>query len=510
MRTPMCLVLVLGFAVAAEAGDIPADLAQAAIVNYPDWLRCKIMWGDPHVNPDVPLSEDATRGWIQASTAKLAAAGPLLAVVVYSRDRLSPEGKVFLNQGDGWRPAAFQGTTSYVLSFGSSTANPDVDVVFNDLDHDGTVEVVIYWRTRESKHGRHPAGVVVLAFRSGGLVPLTPVEFRPPTPGNRERDCPVEEGSLAPAPSMWSDSGVGFVDLDGNDSLALLIYPDRKDVIDPDNGVRYTVPSTGTRVYRLTNGVYSFQYETPVGISGTPPIAAAIKPLSVPINELRAVGESARAANGGAPGGGVAVGNSDDSRAVTLFIMPPASLTLDDLDWNSAGLGDFKVTSTADLGTKPAPRPPDADVPGWQPWQNAGQPVFIEDVAAKEVGAFKQDDKDPVIYVGLTARLRCATPYREVRFSKKALFSWAWEQWQKGAGDQKLKGCLPEGNHQRCFTPLHIPVKANLTGNHGFAMGEAILWVETKEAAASSAGAPGTATAVRPTPGPTPEVKRNQ
>jgi hypothetical protein len=73
------------------------------------------------------------------------------------------------------------------------------------------------------------------------------------------------------------------------------------------------------------------------------------------------------------------------------------------------------------------------------------------------------------------------TPFRELRFSKKAVFTWLWDRWQKGAANTALKSCLPEGSHQRCFTPIDLPIKVNLKNGHGFALGAAQLWVETTE-----------------------------
>ncbi len=471
------------------------------MAHYPTDLLCDIALGQHGVDPAVPITDDVQQGWLAARIGRFTPAGNDYAIVSYTRRSISggppphvgplAELKIFTLDGTDWRLAPIAGASDYDAIGGSlgGAVNLDKDIVFTDVDGDGVNELVIYGHTPTKYRGAGEA-VIVLALRNGVLTPLTAITIAPgyALPG-KPAPCQSITPEIGPADAFTSDTGVGFVDVDGDGINELLIYPnlggDRPEG-DMQHGRYYDVPTTGTRVYKLVNGVYTFQYETPIGTSGMPPIGAAMKPASVSVDELQGVA--------GGEGGG-----ADD--AVALYVMPPQGVTLDAVDWPSLRTADFKIAATADRGVSPAPH---STSEGMMPFPSAfgGQVVLLEELADTDQGQFRQSEKDPVVYLGLKGRLHFTTPYREVRFSKKALFGWASQQWQKGAGDQSLKGCLPEGDHQRCFTPLHIPVKANLTGNRGFAMGEAILWIETKEPVPTAA----TATA-RTAPSPTPALK---
>lgn len=502
------LLIAMGITVAG-ADNIPPALASTALDQYPQSLRCQIAYATSRglpldVDPAVPITEDIQRGWLQAKIGTLSASGQQVAVVVYKRYGFNSVFdhhefvRIFVLDGTQWVSPPLEGKTPWVIESDAvyvvdPSRNPDArprppGVVFSDVDGDGVKEILLYGFT--PGNFRKWESIIVLALRNGALVALTglDVAMEPGSPRG-PAECRAAEATFAPRDQFVSENGAGFIDMDSDGINELLIYPklggDRPEG-DMQHGRYYDVPTTGTRVYKLVNGVYTFQYETPVGTSGMPPIGAAMKPAWVTVDELQS------AAGGG--GGG-------KDEAISLYLMPPEKLALDAVGWASLRIGDFKIAATADRGVSLAPHSATEQTP-WLPMGFGGQPMLLEELAGNDQGQFQQSDNDPVVYIGLKGRLHMTTAYRQQQFSKKALFAWAWQQWQAGAGDQTLKGCMPQGNHQRCFTPLHIPVKVNLTSSHGFAMGEAMLWVETKEPAVPSAAPPGTAV---PTAAPSPK-----
>ena len=496
-RAVLLALLAIVTSSIALADPMPPALVQAALQHYPNDLLCDIALGGGAVDPSIPITEDVKQGWLDATIGRFTPGGHDYAIVRYSRRSMSggppphqdpfPELKIFVSDGTNWDVAPIAGASDYSC-IGNGDVDLSKDVLFKDVNGDGVNELVLYGHDIK-QFCCNPENVIVFALRAGVLVPLTGITITPNTPlPNWPSVCQYTTPDVGPSDAFVSDTGVGFVDMDGDGVDELLIYPnlggDRPEG-DAQHGRYFDVPTTGTRVYKLVNGVYTFQYETPVGTSGTPPIGAAMKPASVTVSELEAAGNG----QGGGP-----------DEAVTLYVMPPQKVAMDGVDWSTLRIGEFTIAATSDRGVFPAPHSTSEAMTVF-PSSFGGQVVLLEDLAAKDQGQFQQSEKDPVVYVGVTGRLHFTTPYRALTFSKRALFAWAWGRWQAGAGDATLKACLPQGNHQRCFTPLHIPVKVNLIGGHGFAMGEAMLWVETDEAAASSGA---TAVTALPTATPSP------
>ncbi len=476
--TCMALLAVTGYSAVATADDMPPGLVQAALENYPLTVLCEIERRNPDASPDVPLSEDVARGWLTAQIGTLTPGGQPIAVVLYKRAPIEWGLKLFGLNGNRWDLVAVDGRSSYELVLcGGGDAHNHVDVSFEDLAHDGTKEIVITFRPLGGHLPYpefHPAEVMVIGERAGALVSMTGVTFTPVHYGRFRgkggQHCDATDLWIEPDDAFESDTDLGFADIDGDGVQELLLYG---------------VGTQGTRVYKLVNGAYTFQYETPPGISGMPPMGAAMKPASVTLDELQGVRNPTPGANPG--------------EAVALYIMPPYKLTLDDVDWTTLRIGDFTIAATADRGVQPAPYSTGSNPP-WIPFGYMGKMVLLEELKTPLQGAFPQDDKDPVIYMAATGRLHMVFPYRDLRFSKKDVFTWLLAQWQKGGGDKSIKDCHPTNlNDQICFTPMHLPIKANLKvvpGQRIFAMGEAVLWVQTREALPS------------PTPPPTPTPAR--
>ncbi len=453
------------------ATPIPPALVQAAMERYPHWLSCMIAKGDPDANADVPLGEEEARGWLYAVIDRLEPGGHSFAVVSYLRVLGNSFQRIFVQDGEGWDPAPVAGYEDCEIrhfEFDTSV-KPDEDVLFRDVDGDGVKEISLYAKMMNpnNRTGYVPEAVMVLKLSNGSLQPMTEINTGRATGMDGPPACQYDQMTIGPRGTFSSDTGVGFLDVDSDGVDELLVYPDlggARPPEDPRSNNVYDVPTTGTRVFKMLDGKYALQYETPIGTAGMPPVGAATKPASVPTAELEATAK---------PGG-------KDS-ALTLYLMPPQGCTMDDVDWPTLRVADLHVAATADKGVMAAPHT--TSDTQWTRMRFAGQRLLLERLMGDDLGRFQQFDKDPLIYPTFSGRLHMTTPFREIRFSKKAVFSWLWQRWQAGAGDSERKVCLTEGNHQRCYTPISLPIRVNLKANHGFAMGEALLWIETKEGA---------------------------
>lgn len=476
-------------------------------VAIPDSLKPLIMQYYPQVYIDetgnghflecegsTPIQDDLTNGRIQCWEHELSANGPDIYIVTYCRC----EGLY----GTRLRIFSRDSAGGFHYSWG---ANPDVgagtywDPHFADLDKDGTDELVLYWGDDQQNTGAYTTGgVLVLAYRNGALVPITPYS---PQNGSVIIPGPPAPGSTDVYTCTCSDTDVGFVDIDGDGILELLVYPEWANT--PDNTDRVWV--SGTEVWKLVNGVYKFQYETPIGTS-TPSggvIGAAIKPASIPLSEMEGAGAAHSAADSKGQGGG-------NDRAITLYVMPPSGYTLNDVDWTSLRIADFSEAATADEGVDPAPYNSSAPPPSMMPVNRLGQTMLQEDLPNPDM-AFTQKDKDPVYYIGPSGKLHFTTPYHLFGFSKTALLPWLYAQWQSGASASSLTTCVSPGanasgnskvapgkqgvaatktesqGNSHCFTPITIPIRVNLTNNRGPAFGEARIWIEAQAKPASAA-----------------------
>jgi hypothetical protein len=456
----------------SSATDIPAPLIDAALANYPSSLRCSIADGTA-TEPAVPISEEVARGWLSAEIGSVSPSGSRVAVVLYAREACDTVAKVFVEEAGAWRLLPLAGSSTYQLRVechGLLRSEPDT--TFADVDGDGLAEIIINAPQRTPSNwpgSAYRTSIQILALRAGILTQMSRSdveEVAAVLDQPRPYFCPYSYANIRPTKEFTSDTGVGFMNLDDDSALELLLYPDLKEEL--DEGGKYPsvwVPSTGTRVYKLVNGVYAFQYETPIGSMGMPAIGAAMSPAAVPASELEGVAKG--------KGGG-------SDQALAFYVMPPAKLSLDDIDWPTLRVGDFAIAATADRGVTAAPHAERGDPIGTA-WGQMGQLMLLEDLPDKDWGKFKQDGKDPVIYGAARGALHMTTPFRELRFSKKAVFSWLWPRWQEKLYSADAKECRPQGSHQRCFTPLTLPIKASLKGRPGFALGQAQLWIETKE-----------------------------
>lgn len=443
--------------VGANYGQLPETLKALVRQYYPPLEAQHLLkYTDPSILDQIVYQDNQLSWWEHV----LSPNGPDLTLVAYCGVGLGASFRVFSKDS--------QGTYHYFWGANPelAVAGEDLQVLFQDIDKNGVDEVLIYSGRRGHGAGAvNHSGIWVLAYNGGTLVPIVPHET-------------IQTGGITTYLSldeMESTEDVGFLDLDGDGIAELLIYPSfersTEEIITPDGGesIAHGHWLNGTRVYKLVNGMYTFQYETPVGTSTFAPVGAAMKPASVPLAELQ-----------GAGGGNVQKSGGGDD-ALTLQVMPPGGYSLEDVDWPSLRVGDFAISSTRDAGASPAPYPPPTYPQEWMPTNRMGQNVLLEDLAAREQGEFAQKNGDPTIYIGVRGRVHMTTPYRELRFSKKAVFAWLWQQWHKGAANMELKGCLPQGNHRVCFTPLTLPIRVTLKNNKGFALGAATLWIETKE-----------------------------
>ncbi|MGA9751279.1 MAG: hypothetical protein WBS54_05795 [Acidobacteriota bacterium] len=490
---------------------IPDGLKPLIMQYYPQAFISGPGASDYACHPEIPIQDDLTNGRIQCWEQELSSNGPDIYVVTYSRcgETLL---RIFLRDSSG----------TFHYSWG---ANPDVfagnlwDPHFEDVEKDGMKDILLYWEDDTFNTGASvDQGVLVLAYRSGAIVPITP--YNPQT-GVVSLDGPPGPGATGNGTCTCSNSGVGFVDLDGNGIPELLVYPDWDNT--PDNTDRVWVD--GTQVWKLVNGVYQFQYETPIGTS-TPSggvIGAAIKPASIPLGELQGAGGNT-SVKGKNPGGG-------NDQAITLYVMPPSGFTLDDVDWTSLRIADFTQAPTADEGVDPAPYSATSPPATMMPVSRFGQTMLQEDLSKSDM-SFTQQDADPVYYIGPSGRLHFTTPYHVFGFSKTLLLPWLYQQWQNGASSSPLTTCVSPGQssssakkgettagsqarpaskaapakpagtkgpaakaqpesqgNPHCFAPITIPIRVNLTNNRGPALGEARIWIDTGAQGSSSAAA---------------------
>ncbi|MGC8724367.1 MAG: FG-GAP repeat domain-containing protein [Acidobacteriota bacterium] len=519
----VALALGLGMTVLAQTsgtGQLFYNQSIPGNTVIPDGLKSLIMqyypqaftsgWGssDYACHPEIPIQDDLTNGRIQCWEQELSSSGPDVYVVTYSRcgETLL---RIFVKDASG----------TYHYLWG---ANPDVfggtlwDPHFEDVENDGMKDILLYWEDDSYNTGATVnQGVLVLAYRNGAIVPITPYNpqngaawvMGPPAPGNTDAyTC------------TCSDSGVGFVDIDGDGIPELLVYPDYGPA-----GNRVWLG--GTEVWKLVNGVYQFQYETPIGTT-TPSggvIGAAIKPASIPLGELQGAGGNT-SVKGKSQGGG-------NDQAITLYVMPPSGFTLDDVDWTSLRIADFTQAPTADEGVTPAPYSATSPPATMMPVSRFGQTMLQEDLSKPDM-SFTQQDADPVYTIGPSGRLHFTTPYHVFGFSKTLLLPWLYQQWQNGASSSPLTTCVSPGQssssarkggtkagsqtppaskaapakpagtkgpatkaqpesqgNPHCFAPITIPIRVNLTNNRGPALGEARIWIDTGAQGSSSAAA---------------------
>jgi hypothetical protein len=490
---------------------IPDGLKPLIMQYYPQAYINSPWAADYDCHPDIPIQDDLTNGRIQCWEQELSSSGPDIYVVTYSRcgETLL---RIFLKDSSG--------TFHYVWG-----ANPDVfggtlwDPHFEDVENDGRKDILLYWEDDSYNTGAIVnQGVLVLAYRNGAIVPITPYN---PQNGAAWVPGPPASGVKDDSTCTCSDSGVGFVDIDGDGIPELLVYPEYGPA-----GNRVWL--SGTEVWKLVNGVYQFQYETPIGTS-TPSggvVGAAIKPASIPLGELQGAG-------GNAPVKGKSQGGGSD-QAITLYVMPPSGYTLADVDWTSLRIADFTQVPTADEGVDPAPYSATSPPTTMMPVSRFGQTLLQEDLSKPDM-SFAQQDTDPVYYIGPSGRLHFTTPYHVFGFSKKLLLPWLYQQWQNGASNSPLTTCVSPGQsspskaastaaaatkegqaqaqpesqgNPHCFTPITIPIRVNLTNNRGPALGEARIWIDTgsQPSSAGTSGktqaSPATGKPASPSPSP--------
>lgn len=466
---------------------IPEGLKPLIMQYYPQDYINGIAKGFYDCHPDIPIQDDLTNGRIQCWEQELSANGPDIYIVTYSRCGAHYETRLRIFVKDA------SGNFHYLWG-----ANPDVtggtlwDPHFDDIDGDSVKEILLYWEDDSfNTGGIVTKGVLVLAYRNGAIVPITPYDTKWGVVFDPADALP---GMRSKYTCTCSDTGVGFVDLDGDGIPELLVYPQWTNTADRTDRVWVT----GTQVWKLVNGIYQFQYETPVGTT-TPSggvVGAAIKPASIPLGELESASQGTKGAK--AKGGG-------NDRAITLYVMPPSGYTLDDVDWSTLRIGDFTMAPTADEGADPAPYNAASPPPTMMPVSRFGQTMLQEDLSKPDM-AFPQKDADPVFYIGPKGCLHMTTPYHVFGFSKSGLLPWLYEQWQSGASDSPLTTCVSPGagtsaktqskpsdsgkareadaktasqGNQHCFTPVTIPIRVDLTNNRGPALGEARIWIDT-------------------------------
>ena len=525
VHSTLLVVLVLGLGLPALAqtsgtGQLEYNQHIPGNIAIPDGLKPLIMQYYPqdyingiakgYVDCDgnIPVQDDLTNGRIQCWEQELSANGPEIYVVTYSRcgATFSTRLRIFSKDSSG----------AFHYLWGT---NPDVDAGtlwdphFEDVENNGVKDILLYWKDESFNTAAiTTSGVLVLAYRNGGIVPLTPYN---PQNGSMYIPGPPAPGLKDDSTCTCSDTDVGFVDIDGDGVPELLVYPnygeDPNDMSFPMSSGDWTnIWLGGTQVWKLVNGVYQFQYETPIGTT-TPSggvIGAAIKPASIPLGELQGAGGNA-SVKGKSPGGG-------SDQAITLYLMPPSGFALDDVDWTSLRIADFTQAPTADEGVDPAPYSAVSPPATMMPVSRFGQTMLQEDLSKPDL-SFTQQDADPVYYIGPSGRLHFTTPYHVFGFSKTLLLPWLYAQWQNGASSSPLTTCVSPGQsapsktasaaaatkkgqakappesqgNPHCFAPITIPIRVNLTNNRGPALGEARIWIDMGSQG-SAAAAPAT------------------
>ncbi len=492
----LLIVPAAGSWLSAGEQDIPPALRTAILASYPADLFC---WEESerqngHEIP--PIDEHFARGWIQVLLRGGPQFGGQIAVVTYlPASSADPDADVlvFRENGDNWTRVQILGHPEALIGAGSRGQ----DIAFEDVDGDGTAEIVMRYHRPFTTMPGDPGDIVVWKIDAEGLRPLTGVTvnavsasyrvsdgYADPFPESEPAQCSGRVTTIFPDESTWSScTGIWLKDLDGDGKLELILGPDQDRLPDPDlppgEGAEFWQDVTGTRVYALRDGVYRKVGETQVWQQLEPEVAAALNPASIPQEELLLAGERVQGAGSGK------VTRAQDVRAgtVTLYCIAPDGYDPKAVVWSS-----LKVT-----GSDPAIRPVDGGVDhpapydalvtpkGWLPTVHAQQLVYLEMARETRPDDFSMTDDDPVIMMGPGGRLHFSSPYRILRLDRQAVLGWLAERWRAGRADHELKSCFTKDGREQCYTPIWLPFSVRLNVSLGpypiVAHGVAPLWV---------------------------------
>lgn len=521
IRLCLFLLMIIASSTWLHAGEdnIPSALRTAILANYPADLLCAQENERQNGEEIPPPEQHFARGCIQVLLNGTSSSNVRVAVVTYAwpppDDFPITDVLIFRENGEQWTRVDPIGHPGAVLHVGSQGQN----IFFQDVDGDGLPEIVLRYHRPNTTLPEDPGNIFVWKLTETGLKALTPgeestlpaswmvEETETPFPGGEPPECEQMITTVFPDYAKWSsDTGVWLKDLDGDGKLELIMGPDQARLPDPDPSCTphtcadYWQDVTGTRIFRLVDGVYQKVGGTEVGQGLAPSLAVAMAPAAMAQEVLLMAGQrdvAPQVSLADAAGGSAGRGRGRDSQAgkpdesmtagavrpsapVTLYVSPPQGYSMGDVDWSTVKVADGTLTVLADAGTHPAPAV-DSYPQWWLLNRFWGVLLYLEDVRNTRPADFTLSDDDPVAFMGPGGRLHFTTPYRVLRFDRQALLEWLAEQWRAGNADHELKSCFTKDGREYCYTPIGLPLTVHTNVSLGpcpvVAHGIATLWV---------------------------------
>lgn len=503
ISVPLVLLFLISGSIAVTA-EIPTELHDLILENYPVHLLCEEEANRQQGDLIPPLEEHFKNGWINLRFFRIADEGPDFAGVLYSYDDHFSDDDPLIDWRARGNLLIFEQRDGHWIRLdpvGHPGAIMLTDDWFDliDVDGDGVKEIFTGDLWKVVPEGLWPMiSSVFSEFKAGDLANDFPL-------GMPEWCNTVYPVDLGPDPdSPWlGTTGAGFKDLDGDGVMELVALPEQERLPDPDptcppdTCAPYWQDVTGTWILKLVDGVYQLVGETPVGVGLRSQMAAAMAPASIPQEMMLAhLDRSTADTKEREPGiPELATASklspvkaqktaSDRSTAqvakITLYVGPPQGYSLDQVDWSTLKVAGGALAPDEDEGTHIAPNT--AEFPeAWVRWPQSGQVMYLEDLKESDPGNFSCGDEDPIVFLAPGGRLHFSSAYRILRFDASEVLTWLATQWKAGRMDSEGKSCFSMNDRDICYTPIGLPFEVRLTTGIGpfsiTAHGVAMLWV---------------------------------